>query len=49
MLDVGPIKIMLFFLQASANSGLSDKNPYPGCIASTLAFLAIPIIDGISN
>ena len=26
----GPINTISFFRQASANSGFSDKNPYPG-------------------
>ena len=46
---VGPIKIIPLALHASANSGLSDKNPYPGWIASTSASLAILIIESISK
>jgi hypothetical protein len=45
----GPINVMPFCSHASTNSGFSDRNPYPGWIASTPAFSAILIIVSISR
>ena len=46
---LGPINSMLFCEHFSANSLFSDKNPYPGCIASQLQSLAMEIILPISK
>ena len=48
-LPLGPINAIPAFSQASAKSGFSDKKPYPGWIASTLASLAIRIISSMSK
>lgn len=41
---VGPIKVMPALLHASTRVGLSDRKPYPGCIASHPDFKATEII-----
>jgi len=45
----GPIKIIPLSTQAWAKSARSDKNPYPGWIASTFFSFAIRIISGMSK
>ena len=37
----GPTKIILCFAHSSANSGFSDKKPYPGWMASQPELTAI--------
>ena len=46
-LAVGPMNLILYISQISANSALSDKKPYPGWIASQPAIKAVDIIVGI--
>ena len=38
--DFGPMNVMLQDSHCSAKSAFSDKNPYPGCMASTSAISA---------
>ena len=40
----GPTNVIPLSAQAWAKSAFSDKNPYPGWIASTLFFLATSIM-----
>ena len=41
----GPTHLIPAFFTLFAKLAFSDKNPYPGCIASTLFFLAISKIS----
>ena len=43
--DEGPIQIMPSSVTAFANDAFSDKNPYPGCIASEPVLLAASMIS----
>jgi hypothetical protein len=40
----GPINSIPSFFKLLTKSPFSDKNPYPGCIASAPVFLAISMI-----
>jgi hypothetical protein len=46
---LGPMKMMPFSAQASANSGLSDNRPYPGWIASAPDSFATRITSSIDR
>ena len=42
---LGPTKVISAFAQAAANSGFSDKKPYPGYTASAPALRAVSTIS----
>ena len=44
---LGPINTILFCAHIFAKDAFSDKNPYPGCIASLFVISAAEIILGI--
>jgi hypothetical protein len=45
----GPMKVIPEAATASANSGLSDRKPYPGWMASTLASRATRMMSAMSR
>src|SRR5690554_4381605 len=47
MSGVAPINLMLYSSQILENSAFSDKNPYPGWIASALVISAAAMMRGI--
>ena len=44
---VAPMNFILFLAQIALNFEFSDKNPYPGCMASELVISAAAIMLGI--